>query len=126
MTNEQLIQKWNNSKDPTSIDLSDVYTGMFIEPDETVDSLFNQFELTVEQVCQSDDDDVQSSLIHIDELMLITSDLIKEFVIKTVFNEADLETLKMEYEVLIKDVEQIYKYIAGEFMCIKNKLGQSS
>lgn len=127
MTNEQLIQKWNNFKDIKKIDLTNVYTALFIEPDHTVHDMFDQFGLTVEQVCQSDDDDdVTGSLIHIDELMLITVDLIQEFLVKTVYTESESDTVLKEHEKLVKEVETIYTYIGGEFMWIKNKLKQLS
>ena len=124
MTNEQIIQKWNNAKDTNKIDLTNVYTALFIEPDDTVHDMFDQFGLTVEQVCQSDDDDVTGSLIHIDELMLITVDLIRQFLVKTVFTESESDTVLKEHEKLVKEVETLYTYIGGEFMCIKNKLKQ--
>ena len=122
MNNLQILQKWDKNNDPNKIDFSNVYTSMFINRDQTVDDLLKQFGLKKNWIIASEDEDINLSLIAIDQLMDRSADIIKEFVLETVFSDIDPTGLMEEFKYTNTRLSHVYEEIEGEFKFIKKEI----
>jgi hypothetical protein len=126
MTNEEILNRWNECSygNLHNFDISNIYSIMFVDRNETVDGFLSMFDLNTDQLIRNEDKHINSSLENIDCLMMDTSHILRDFIIDYVFNDGVTEEEVMDgYRSSIEDLREIYEEVRFELKKIKKELG---
>lgn len=125
MTNEEILNRWNECSygNLHNFDISNIYSIMFVDRNETVDGFLSMFDLNTDQLIRNEDKHINSSLENIDCLMMDTSHILRDFIVDYVFNDGVTEEEMMDgYRSSIEDLREIYEEVRFELKEIKKEL----
>lgn len=124
MTNQEILNKWNECSygNLDNFDISNIYSIMFVEKDNDVDDFLSLFGLTSEQLINSKDKQINSSLENIDCLMMDTSYILRDFIVNYVFVDSHEDDVMDGYRSSVEDLREIYEEVDSELKKIKKGL----
>lgn len=125
MTNKEILTKWNECSygNLNNFDISNIYSIMFVDRDNTVDDFLSLFDIKTEQLITNEDKHINSSLENIDCLMMDTSHILRDFIVDYVFSDNVSEEDVMDgYRSSIEDLREIYDEVKFEMKKIKKEL----
>ena len=125
MTNKEILNKWNECSygNLNNFDISNIYSIMFVDRDNTVDDFLSLFDIKTEQLIKNKDKHINSSLENIDCLMMDTSHILRDFIVDYVFSDNVSEEDVMDgYRSSIENLREIYDEVKFEMKKIKKEL----
>ena len=125
MTNKENLNKWNECSygNLNNFDISNIYSIMFVDRDNTVDDVLSLFDIKTEQFIKNEDNHINSSLKNIDCLMMDASHILKDFIVNYVFSDNISEEDVMDgYRSSIEDLRGIYDEVKFEMKKIEKEL----
>jgi protein-tyrosine-phosphatase len=127
MTNQEILNKWNECSygNLDNFDISNIYSIMFVEKDNDVDDFLSLFGLTSEQLINSKDKQINSSLENIDCLMMDTSYILRDFIVNYVFVDSHEDDVMDGYRSSVEDLREIYEEVESELKKIKNRVNDT-
>ena len=114
MTNEELLNRWNKHSygNLKKFNLSEIYTIMYVERGEDIDDFLDMFALTSDQLIKSNNDRVNDLLLHVDDLMAETSEVLEHFIVDYVLTDKDEHEFLRTRQSTIKELQNIYDQVA--------------
>jgi|TARA_B100000035_G_scaffold308386_1_gene312983 hypothetical protein len=122
---KDFLNKWKTYSDPMNLDLSNVYSVLFCKKDGGISDILSNLDIDEEDLLNCDGEvkeEILQSLKTIDGLMNQTTVVMKDYIIETIFNEVDDETVLEKYQTSNQSLNPIYKQIVSEFNKIKEIL----
>lgn len=114
MTNEELLNRWNEHSygNLKKFNLSEIYTIMYVERGEDIDDFLDLFALTSDQLIKSNNDRVNDLLLHVDDLMEETSEVLEHFIVDYVLTDKDEDEFVGARRSTIEELQNIYDQVA--------------
>lgn len=97
MSNTEILERWEQHSllNIDKFSLSPIYTGMYL--DRTgVEEVLDVFGIEKWDLESSTDSEITDSLTHIDNLMMDTTEIVREFILNYVFEELDSDGLLLK------------------------------
>ena len=123
MTNEELLNRWNKHSygNLKKFNLSEIYTIMYVERGEDIDDFLDLFALTSDQLIKSNNDRVNDLLLHVDDLMEETSEVLEHFIVDYVLTDKDEEEFLGARRSTIEELKNIYERVAGTLREVRSE-----
>lgn len=114
MTNEELLNRWNEHSygNLKKFNLSEIYTIMYVERGEDIDDFLDLFALTSDQLIKSNNDRVNDLLLHVDDLMQETSEVLEHFIVDYVLTDKDEDEFLEARRSTIEELQNIYERVS--------------
>ena len=114
MTNEELLNRWNKHSygNLKKFNLSEIYTIMFVERGEDIDDFLDMFALTSDQLIKSNNDRINDLLLHVDNLMEETSEVLEHFIVDYVLTDKEEDVFVEVRRSTIKEIKNIYEKVS--------------
>jgi len=111
--NEEMLSKWSDCSHANldKFDLSDIHSVMYVQRGETVDDFLSLFNLTGDQLIQSQKQAVNDLLMEVDDLMKETNNTLRDFIVDYVLSDTDEETLLLARQDCIEELQMIYETV---------------
>lgn len=124
MSNTEILERWEQHSllNIDKFSLSPIYTGMYL--DRTgVEEVLDLFGIEKWDLESSTDSEITDSLTHIDNLMMDTTEIVREFILNYVFEELDSDGLLLKgYRNTVDKLCIKYGEVEEEFKLIRDLL----
>ena len=94
---------------------------MFVERGEDIDDFLDMFALTSDQLIKSNNDRINDLLLHVDNLMEETSEVLEHFIVDYVLTDKDEDVFVEVRRSTIEELQNIYEQVSDAMREVRSE-----